>query len=43
MVRFGIIAFLIAVVFDVVVAWALYELYKDIYDRYGSTFSAFKL
>jgi len=27
-VRFGIIAFLITVVFDVVVAWALYELYK---------------
>ena len=29
MVRFGIIAFLITVVFDVIVAWALYELYKD--------------
>jgi len=28
MVRFGIIAFLVTVVFDVVVAWALYELYK---------------
>jgi uncharacterized protein DUF4386 len=28
MVRFGIMAFLITVVFDVVVAWALYELYK---------------
>lgn len=28
MVRFGILAFLITVVFDVVVAWALYELYK---------------
>jgi len=27
-VRFGIMAFLITVVFDVVVAWALYELYK---------------
>jgi len=27
-VRFGIIAFLITVVFDVVVAWALYELFK---------------
>ncbi len=27
-VRFGILAFLITVVFDVVVAWALYELYK---------------
>jgi len=31
MVRFGILAFLITVVFDVVVAWALYELYKDHY------------
>ena len=28
MVRFGIIAFLITVVFDVVVAWALFELFK---------------
>ena len=28
-VRFGIMAFLITVVFDVVVAWALLELYKD--------------
>ncbi|MBU3821275.1 DUF4386 domain-containing protein [Flavobacteriaceae bacterium XHP0103] len=28
MVRFGIMAFLVTVVFDVVVAWALYELYK---------------
>lgn len=28
-VRFGIIAFLITVVFDVVVAWALFELYKE--------------
>jgi len=28
-VRFGILAFLITVVFDVVVAWALLELYKD--------------
>lgn len=27
--RFGIIAFLITVVFDVVVAWVLYELYRD--------------
>jgi len=27
-VRFGILAFLLTVVFDVVVAWALYELYK---------------
>jgi hypothetical protein len=29
MVRFGILAFLITVIFDVVVAWALLELYKD--------------
>lgn len=29
MVRFGIMAFLITVVFDVVVAWALYELFKE--------------
>lgn len=29
MVRFGILAFLLTVVFDVVVAWALYELYKN--------------
>jgi hypothetical protein len=28
-VRFGILAFIITVVFDVVVAWALYELYKS--------------
>lgn len=28
MVRIGIVAFLVVVVFDVVVAWALYELYK---------------
>lgn len=28
MVSFGILAFIITVVFDVVVAWALYELYK---------------
>ncbi len=28
-VRFGIVAFLITVVFDVIVAWALYELYKS--------------
>ena len=28
-VRFGILAFLVTVVFDVVVAWALLELYKD--------------
>lgn len=29
MVRFGIVAFLITVVFDVVVAWALFKLYKS--------------
>ena len=29
MVRFGIIAFLVTAVFDVVVAWALYELYRN--------------
>jgi len=29
MVRFGILAFMITVVFDVVVAWALYELYPS--------------
>lgn len=29
MVRLGVMAFLITVVFDVVVAWALYELYKN--------------
>jgi hypothetical protein len=28
-VRFGILAFLITVVFDVVVAWALFELYRE--------------
>jgi hypothetical protein len=28
LVRFGILAFLVTVVFDVIVAWALYELYK---------------
>jgi len=28
MVRFGIVAFLVTVVFDVVVAWALFELYR---------------
>ncbi|MEL0456788.1 DUF4386 domain-containing protein [Flavobacteriaceae bacterium SZ-1-7] len=28
MVQFGIVAFIITVIFDVVVAWALYELYK---------------
>lgn len=31
MVRFGILAFIITVVFDVVVAWALYELYREHY------------
>ncbi|MCK9270509.1 MAG: DUF4386 domain-containing protein [Bacteroidales bacterium] len=29
MVRFGILAFMLTVLFDVVVAWALYELYKE--------------
>ena len=29
MVRFGILAFLVVVVFDVVVAWALYKLYQN--------------
>jgi hypothetical protein len=28
-VRFGIIAFLVTALFDVVIAWALYELYKE--------------
>jgi len=28
-VRFGIVAFILTVVFDVVVAWSLYELYKE--------------
>ena len=31
MVSFGILAFIITVVFDVVVAWALYELYREHY------------
>jgi hypothetical protein len=31
MVRFGILAFIVTVVFDVVVAWALYELYREHY------------
>lgn len=31
MVRFGIMAFMVTVVFDVVVAWALYELFKTHY------------
>lgn len=30
-VRFGVLAFIVTVVFDVVVAWALYELYKPHY------------
>ena len=30
-VRFGILAFLVTVVFDVIVAWALYELFKKHY------------
>jgi hypothetical protein len=29
LVRFGVIAFLIAALFDIVVAWALYEMYKE--------------
>ncbi len=29
LVRYGILAFLITVVFDVVIAWAFYELYKN--------------
>lgn len=29
LVRFGIVAFLLTVVFDVLVAWALYQLYKN--------------
>ncbi|MFG6687352.1 DUF4386 domain-containing protein [Mariniflexile sp. HNIBRBA6329] len=29
MVRFGILAFILTVVFDVVVAWALFEIYKE--------------
>ena len=31
MVRFGVLAFLITAAFDVVVAWALYELFKEHY------------
>jgi hypothetical protein len=38
MVRFGIMAFLITVVFDVVVAWALYELFKKHYLSSLSTY-----
>jgi hypothetical protein len=38
MVRFGIFAFMLTVVFDVVVAWALYELYKTHYLSNLSTY-----
>ena len=39
LIRFGIIAFLVAALFDVVVAWALYELYKDhIFSRLSTYF-----
>lgn len=38
MVRIGIISFMFTVVFDVVVAWALYELYKAHYLSVISTF-----
>lgn len=31
MVRYGILAFMLTVIFDVVVAWAFYELYKEHY------------
>lgn len=37
-VRFGILAFIITVVFDVVVAWALYEIYKEHHLSILSTF-----
>ncbi|MBS4035346.1 MAG: DUF4386 domain-containing protein [Ignavibacterium sp.] len=37
-VRFGILAFILTVVFDVVVAWALYEIYKEHYLSILSTF-----
>lgn len=29
LIRFGIVAFMIAALFDIVVAWALYEMYKE--------------
>ncbi|MDN3204523.1 DUF4386 domain-containing protein [Algoriphagus sediminis] len=38
LVRFGVIAFLITVVFDVVVAWALKEFYKSHYLTLPSTY-----
>jgi hypothetical protein len=39
MVRFGIVAFMITVVFDVVVAWGLFELYnKDVLTRLSTYF-----
>ena len=37
-VRFGILAFMVTVVFDVVVAWALYELFKEHYLSSLSTY-----
>jgi hypothetical protein len=37
-VRFGIFAFLLAAVFDVIVAWALYELYREHYLSNLSTY-----
>lgn len=37
-VRFGVMAFLIAAVFDVLVAWALYEMYKGHIFASASTF-----
>lgn len=39
LVRFGILAFLIAAVFDVFVAWALYDLYKNhVFSRVSTYF-----
>lgn len=38
LVRFGILAFILTVVFDVVVAWALYELFKEHYLSNLSTY-----
>lgn len=40
-VRAGILAFMLTVVFDVVVAWALYELYKD--DALSSLSTLFRM
>ena len=37
MVRFGIMAFLITALFDVVVAWGLYKLYREHYFTQLST------